>query len=94
MEWIKRSSLTNPVAQFEIVSNDGVPLHPDLAYPDAKVAIELQGYRAHGSRRSFDADNKRFTDLAALGWIVFPFTSKTTEEELIDKLRSALRHRR
>jgi very-short-patch-repair endonuclease len=46
----------------------------DLAWPDAKVAVEFDGFVPHSTRRVFDDDRARQNDLVADGWIVFRVT--------------------
>ncbi|QEC46266.1 DUF559 domain-containing protein [Baekduia soli] len=40
----------------------------DFRWPDRRVAVELDGYRWHRSRRAFEADRARSQVLAARGW--------------------------
>ena len=40
----------------------------DLAYPDAKVAIEYDGWDTHKTRTAFDADRRRDRILQVNGW--------------------------
>jgi hypothetical protein len=47
----------------------------DLAYPDAMVAIEIDGWEWHHTRSAFDHDRARANDLVAAGWTVLRFTS-------------------
>ena len=46
----------------------------DLAWPDAKVAVEFDGFVPHSTRRVFDDDRARQNDLVADGWTVFRIT--------------------
>lgn len=46
----------------------------DVAYEDAMVAVELDGAAFHGSREQREADIRRDTALAALGWVVLRFS--------------------
>jgi very-short-patch-repair endonuclease len=47
----------------------------DLAWPEAKVAVEFDGFLPHSTRRVFDDDRARQNDLVADGWIVFRITA-------------------
>ena len=47
----------------------------DLAWPEAKVAIEFDGFVPHSTRRVFDDDRSRQNDLVADGWTVFRVTA-------------------
>lgn len=46
----------------------------DFAYPDLLLAIEVDGYGPHASRRAFQKDRDRQNDLVARGWTVLRFT--------------------
>jgi very-short-patch-repair endonuclease len=46
----------------------------DAAYPDLKIAIELDGWRYHGSLTAFRADRPRQSILELEGWMVLRFT--------------------
>jgi very-short-patch-repair endonuclease len=47
----------------------------DLAWPEAKVAVEFDGFVPHSTRRVFDDDRARQNDLVADGWTVFRVTA-------------------
>lgn len=46
----------------------------DFACVRARIAVEVDGYGPHSGRRSFQADRRRRTRLAALGWTNLVFT--------------------
>ena len=62
----------------------------DLAYPDAMIAIEFDGYGFHATRSAFDNDRARANELEILGWTVLRFTSKSTDEEIVRVVSAAL----
>jgi very-short-patch-repair endonuclease len=62
----------------------------DLAYPLAKLAIELDGWEFHSSRTAFDDDRARANALVAAGWTVLRFTSRSTDAEIVACVRAAL----
>jgi hypothetical protein len=69
------ADLPVPVVQHEICDPSGrVVARADLAYPDARVAVELDGFRWHGTPRGHARDQARARRLAALGWLVVPAT--------------------
>jgi very-short-patch-repair endonuclease len=47
----------------------------DVAWPEAKVAIEFDGFVPHSTRRVFDDDRARQNDLVADGWTIFRLTA-------------------
>jgi very-short-patch-repair endonuclease len=64
-----------------------------MAYPAMKVAIEFDGWDAHRLRRHFDDDRARTIELQLAGWLVLPFTSRSTETDVVDAVRRALAQR-
>lgn len=46
----------------------------DAAYPDRKIAIEVDGYEGHASPEAFQRDRTRQNRLVNLGWTVLRFT--------------------
>ncbi len=72
-----------PPAQQHRVRIGGRTYRIDLAYPVLRLAIELDGWEFHSSRSAFDDDRSRANLLAAHGWTVVRFTSRSTEEEIL-----------
>jgi len=62
----------------------------DLAYPVARLAIELDGWEFHSSRSAFDDDRARANALVAAGWTLLRFTSRSTDAEIVACVRAAL----
>ena len=62
----------------------------DLAYPLARLAIELDGWEFHSSRTAFDDDRARANALVAAGWTLLRFTSRSTDAEIVECVRAAL----
>jgi very-short-patch-repair endonuclease len=46
----------------------------DAAYPDLKLAIEVDGFEHHSTPEAFQHDRSRQNHLVALGWTVLRFT--------------------
>lgn len=63
----------------------------DLAYPEHRIAIELQSKRWHLNHRSFDADPARWNQLTLLGWRVFPVTWTAYSQQKVDLCRMIAR---
>jgi hypothetical protein len=63
-----------PVQQHPVELAGGRWVRLDAAYPEAKVAVELDGAAFHGSRDARERDLRRDTALAALGWVVLRFS--------------------
>lgn len=68
-------------SQFNVAIN-GRRYRIDIALPDQKIAIEVDGYKFHSGRESFDADKKRQNDLVSDGWTVLRFTATHSREEI------------
>ena len=62
------------VQQHRVVLPDGRSAELDAAWPEARVAVELDGAAFHGSREARERDLRRDSALAALGWVVLRFS--------------------
>jgi very-short-patch-repair endonuclease len=62
----------------------------DVAYPEARLAIELDGWDTHRSRSAFQADRAKGNDLVLIGWRLLRFTSTSTDAEIVAAVRAAL----
>jgi very-short-patch-repair endonuclease len=65
-----------PLPRFQYVIRHGKAFvaKVDFAYPEIKLAIELDGYEKHSSFDAFQHDRTRQNDLVELGWTVLRFT--------------------
>ena len=69
------SGLARPEMEYKVEDAVGTFVaQVDLAYPDCRVAIELDSRRWHLNRVSFDADPERRNRLTVTGWTVLNFT--------------------
>jgi len=71
---MKSAGLPQPVLQHEIRERGRLIAVVDFAFPDARLAIEAEGYRWHSGRRRFEHDLARRNALTALGWRVIHAT--------------------
>jgi hypothetical protein len=62
------------VQQYRVRLSSGRWVELDAAYPEARVAIELDGAAFHGSRSAREIDLRRDSALATLGWVVLRFS--------------------
>lgn len=65
----------------------------DLAYPDARVGIEFDGWDAHGTFEAFHGDRERARLLVAAGWRLVHVTARTAPADLVRDVRSVLLRR-
>jgi hypothetical protein len=87
--------LPAPLPQFPVTVRSGRVLHPDLAWPDFKVALEYEGAR-HAEPDRMQLDRQRLNALVDAGWLVLHATSRHLGSGftgLVADLRRALRSR-
>lgn len=72
---------------------NGISLMPDFIWRDARLIVEADSRRVHGTVTAFEKDRLRDQRLAAAGWTVIRITWRQATEEperLIQTLRSLL----
>jgi len=62
----------------------------DLAWPDLRVGVEVDGFQPHSSYAAFHDDRRRDLALQAEGWRVLHVTSETPAAQIIESVRRAL----
>ena len=70
------------------------PFTVDFLWPDRRLIIELDGYRAHGGRSAFEADRARDVELRMLGYEVVRFTWRQVTGHSRDVVRALRRFNR
>jgi very-short-patch-repair endonuclease len=83
---IVAAGLPTPRRQHRVVVGERT-YFLDLAYPDRRLAIEVDGFDFHRGRAVFDRDRLRQNDLVGAGWTVVRFTSTSTDAEIVATLR-------
>ena len=86
------AGLPVPRQQYPITL-DGQPIHLDLAYPQARLAIELDSWTWHGSRSAFDDDRWRDACLVKMRWLTLRLTFTIRDADIVDIVRVALSDR-
>lgn len=71
---LQRAGLPAPVLQHEIRIGGRLIAVIDFAYPDARLAIEADGYRWHSGRIRWDHDRARRNRLTLMGWRIIHIT--------------------
>jgi very-short-patch-repair endonuclease len=88
-ESLHRHRLAVPSCQH-VVWYAGKRRRIDCCYPDALLALEAQGFDAHGRRAQFDADALRGNELQLAGFRVLEFTSAFTDRQIAEQVAEAL----
>ena len=83
---LREAGLPAPALQHEVVVA-GKTYRIDLAYPEARVAIELDG-SVHLRRDVWEADHGRQNALVLAGWTVLRFTWR----DYLDRPADLVRH--
>ncbi|WP_262282761.1 hypothetical protein [Micromonospora sp. MA102] len=84
------AGLPRPVAHHPVPAPSGLVLHPDLAWPEFRVAVE------HDGRWRVDPDQPhrdRLQQLVAAGWLVLPVTGRRLHRNfpvLVREIRAVL----
>ncbi|MFF5178766.1 endonuclease domain-containing protein [Micromonospora sp. NPDC000316] len=78
--------LPRPVAQHPVRLPTGVVLHPDLAWPEYRVAVEYDG-QWHADADQLHRDRRRLNLLVGAGWLVLHVTSRRLHAEFPAVLR-------
>lgn len=91
---ITSSGIPTPVRQHTIVvqGRSGV-LRVDLAWPGARLAVELDSEMWHDTPRAFHEDKARMVRLASAGWEVLPITPRNLKGPAGVELVAAIRQR-
>jgi very-short-patch-repair endonuclease len=76
---VRRAGLPLPVSQHLVRDQGRVLARVDFAYPEALLAIEVDGYRWHSGRVPWERDLGRRNELTARGWRVIHVTSTDLE---------------
>ena len=84
------AGLPQPVRQYEIWVGGVFVARVDLAYPDDRLAMELDGFRWHAGRGPFRSDRLRRNRIEAAGWRLLEAAPEDIAE-LVDGAAAILR---
>jgi hypothetical protein len=73
LQLVRRFDLRQPTAQYLVELREGLTVRVDFAYPEEKLAIEIDSVRWHSGVRAIRWDNERQNLLVAIGWRVLRF---------------------
>jgi hypothetical protein len=94
---LKHAALPPPCNQLVVEDAGGKKARLDFAYPDARVALEVDGFRWHSGRRAWRRDRGRLNRLVMAGWRVVHVTQEDVEQgglHFVAALRSFLGQQR
>ncbi|WP_343444723.1 endonuclease domain-containing protein [Micromonospora schwarzwaldensis] len=86
------AGLPRPAAQHPVRVSTGLVLHPDLAWPEFRVAVDYDG-QWHADPDRMHLDRCRLNQLVEAGWLVLHATSRRLGREfpvLVREIRAAL----
>ena len=90
---ILSSGLPIPELQYEIRDGERFVARVDFAWPDERVALEMDGYEFHSGREEWERDRDRRNGITSLGWRVLHGTwreVRSARERLLARVASAL----
>lgn len=88
---ISRSRLPEPVVELPVTVAAGRVLHPDLAYPQARLALEYEG-DGHRARAEWERDIERRELLAEVEWRTIRVTSQHLYRDPVGLVARIRRH--
>ncbi|MGB2571166.1 endonuclease domain-containing protein [Micromonospora citrea] len=89
------AGLPRPVTQHPVRLSSGLVLHPDLAWPEFRVAVEYDG-QWHADPDQLHRDRRRLNQMVAAGWLVLHVTSRRLRGDfpaVLREVRTALASR-
>ena len=81
-----------PRLHHRVLAGSRLVAEVDLAWPEVRLCVELDGFAFHATRAAFERDRARDRALAALGYAVLRFTWRDVRQapqRFIDELWSA-----
>ena len=67
--------IPKPEVQYRVDRGGGRHYRLDFAYPQIRLAVEVDGLAFHGSQKSFIEDQQRQRQLQMAGWVVVRFAA-------------------
>ena len=88
---IRRGGLPRPVRQF-MVTDGRRRAFLDVAWPELRLAVEVDGYRHHSGRARWEGDRARQNMLTLLGWRIIHVTAADLERpfDVVERIAAAL----
>jgi len=79
VQCLRAGGVDEPQRQHRISLPGGGSARLDLAYPAARLFVELDGWASHGSKGSFERDRRRQNQAVLAGWRPLRFTWRDVE---------------
>ncbi len=86
LDEIRRQHLPMPVPQFRLRLPDGADIHLDFAWPEARVAVEVDHPAWHAGATQSHRDKHRDRKAATVGWL----TARVTDLDVRSGLPEAI----
>lgn len=84
VRWITSSNVAKPKLQHTVTARSSRAKYQlDIAYPEFKIAIEIDGFASHRDPIRFDSDRVRNNELTTDGWVVLHVTASTNRNEFL-----------
>lgn len=93
LDIVRDSDLPMPELQFEIRDSARFVARVDFAWPEKKVALEMDGFEFHSGRENWERDRSRRNRITALGWSVLHGTwreIRRSPDEILMRIANAL----
>ena len=84
---LRDAGLPDPIPQFRVSRGGRFLARVDFAFPQQRVAVEVDGFRWHSDPHTFRSDRRRANRLVEAGWIVLRTTVGELDEGANDLLR-------
>jgi hypothetical protein len=75
------AGLPPPLTQYRVLRDGREIARVDFAWPDARLVVEVDGYRWHSSPAALKRDHRRQNRLELAGWTVLRFTADDVRDE-------------
>jgi hypothetical protein len=83
------AGLPEPIAQHPVTLGRR-RCRIDFAYPEVRLAIEVDGFEFHRDRSAFDGDRARGNDLVVAGWHILRLTSAMSNAQVVATIAAGL----
>jgi hypothetical protein len=82
LAFARAAGLPQPAVNFWIVLSDGgLPIRADFAWPAQRVIVETDGWDTHRTRQAFERDRRKDLRLGLAGWRPMRVTSRQLDAE-------------